>query len=454
MFFACFFRGILSSAAICALAALSASSTCFSQSGQYPAWVENPPPRGYLLPANYSGTFPTAVKRQFPLHTQAARSSRVRIYYASHSGDVGVRDMRNAAVVRSSMSLGFDHVTSIRRVGAEDAVPTQFLVCGVSISANNSRLKLVTFPQTGPAQVTNIGLPSSAGGIWCAASPIGSSVYVYDAQASAVLRLTDANQDGLGDTVDSSFMVAVPQDVATDSVAVTVLPITGFSEMSAGKLDVWSRLDSKATLDLSLGSISVDEENGSGRSFAAIDNGVFASAKCVYVHGTPGLEFLVERTPQATGVPGAITSKWTIPASGWVVVDLTSLTQLGDVLRVKPADASVEVGTVAVKVTDRHDVSLYPNNRGRVIARGEAFDILGFGLAANHVVRYKTADGTTGVLTSKFKSSRKIVAKAPDFGTPVVTEPFPKATRIQIWITESGSGVRLSDFRIIAVHHH
>ncbi len=431
---------------------LASVGSAQQQSTGYPAWYANGPTSTDFLPPEYTGQHPSRVATQFQTGAAHARASNARVWGSTESGVLAITNMTVHPVGRISWDTGFARVHSVSRIGSKTDQPNNFLLCVWDAAAGRSRLLKLSVASSGLVSQAPIGPMSSANKLWSAATFIGDQVFLYEAQDSEIRRIVDMNADGVIDTLDSSYVVDVPQDSSVDKTAIHTRWISGFKRNAQGEVAVYSGNSSRALISDN-GIIPPFLTNAAPRNtdLIRLGNGLVPGQRSVFVFGSPGTEFTVyKRGPEDQFI--AISKKWTVPPDQSIVVELSAALAANDRVSVIPTDGQ-EVGrSFEWKVESTNSALLFEIPLKRKANQGASFRLFGDGFSPTHRVHYRSALGS-GILQTTFRSRTRLDVQLPAMGSGNGSPPYTKGTWTRIWIVDVSGGPALTTPRMVKIRH-
>lgn len=419
------------------------------------------PRHGLILP-EYVGAFPEMVDLQFPAAGRfRGVSRRMQLRFSASSGVLAIADFRGTTATKYGWNTGFSRVLALD--GGKPGVAagsTVFLGAGWDNGAQRSKLFRLTIPGSGVVSQQALAIESANGEIWAVASEIGDQIIIYDIQNHSILRFVDTDSNGIADSRDQQFYIAVPQDVSTSRIALRLNPISQFIASSGSvaeiaSSDILTRGSQKALI--------VSGPSGFSISFGPyvplvargqIVGGALSAQRRLMVAGPAGYQFrIVREVVGSADLP--ISSSWTIPNEKIAYVDLTTAVQATWRIRVVPVNTGEASSWVSVRTSTNAALfpfptpTFAPDQGSDIVLEGDKFRAT--------FVAYTSYDGPTGVIQAAapttFASSRKLKVSLPVIGSPTALPPFLKATVISIVLRDSSTGVDVSDPITCTVKH-
>ncbi|MEZ6195869.1 MAG: hypothetical protein R3F20_09080 [Planctomycetota bacterium] len=420
----------------------------------YPAWYEDPRHEGRFVPPEYTGGNSGTVGILLSKDRRIVPGGCATLWWTTTSGEIGISDRRkrrddpSAEVDRLTVATGLDRIHGFRRLTRKGELPTSFLLCGWEKEHSRCALRELVLPESGPPTVTPWGPVSAPGEIWVANSLIEGDLYVHEINSSTIRRWLDTDGDGIPETPDASYAVPVVTEFGAEGFILSLGLIRAFSRSPSGDIWIWSATDLVGKV--------VEDADGRRRIVAIpryeeaigrLADGLVAGQERVYVTGSPGFEFYVQRRV-VSGATTRVSAKVIIPRSGGIGVDLTAPLEVGDAVRiVAPDDPAFR--TIDRKVAASPVASLFPPAPSVRLIAGERWTLEGWGFRDEHIVRAKVGTRIL-TLTARHLGATAIEVELPELGPPGERPSYAIARPVLVWIEHGGEAV--SNSRVVRIY--
>ncbi|MEZ6194539.1 MAG: hypothetical protein R3F20_02260 [Planctomycetota bacterium] len=400
----------------------------------YPAWMEDARHQGPFVPTEAIPGRGPEFGLWFSRDRRMIPADPVTIFYSTTSGELAVADRRSGTLVRRSWSSGLDRVYSMELLTSQGEFPVRFLLCGRSDVRKGCVVRRLTVSAAGEPAFESVGPASAPEELWTAASAIGSSVYLIDANGLVGRRMIDTDGDGAPDAMDEDLRVAVARAAEWR--------LRGFLRTSDGEILIrGGRRPSWRVIEDARGSRIEELPASPPIPRLGLSSGLVVGQSRVLVSGPPAMKVTVRRA-DADASPGPLSGTSEIPSSGACVVELSRGLRAGEAIRATAlGDPRIGDSTVA-RVSAGRAVALFPQLSEGPVSPGQTLELRGWGFTSDVAIRWRIGRRTSK-LPVRILDDGRLTTLAPDLGPARPGWPVDGVSVVQLEVVAAdGEEVR------------